>query len=347
MPSSLDTKIKRQHLVVKHNDIIQRTRFRLSVLEQKTIAYVVSLVRPESEQREYDFSILEYCKVCGINSRSGQNYDLVKRTLKGLRDKSTWIQLPSGTETTIAWFQKVWISKAKGTVRVQLDEDLAPYILNVAKNTTRYELLAILGMTSKYSIRLYEIFRSYVNLQTQKTFPLPELREKLGLIEGELTRYPDFRRRVLETAVQEISEKSDLLVSYTPIRRGRKTESIRFDFTKKLENEYILTQHKVTALLDKDISDGESESYEDLDETKMAALQKLVIKDRLGVSLAGWRKKLSRAEVRYVTQLERRLLDAASSGDNFGVIFASGVMRGLISDEELQSIQEDFFIINK
>ena len=90
---SFEIKKSKGYLVVKSNDLIQRNRFELSLPEQKTVAYICSMIQPmQTEesgfQLEYEFKIREYCKICGIDYDNGKNYQDVKATLKKLRDKS-------------------------------------------------------------------------------------------------------------------------------------------------------------------------------------------------------------------------------------------------------------------
>lgn len=98
---SFEIKKSKGYLVVKSNDLIQRNRFELSLPEQKTVAYICSMIQPiQTEesgfQLEYEFKIREYCKICGIDYDNGKNYQDVKATLKKLRDKSMWLTLPDG-----------------------------------------------------------------------------------------------------------------------------------------------------------------------------------------------------------------------------------------------------------
>jgi len=227
----------REYKVVKHNEIVQKTRFKLSVPEQKTVAYIASLIKPKEnitdiQPLEYEFEIRDYCRICGIDYDNGKNYSDVKKTIKGLRDKSMWLTLPDGTETTVSWVSKVWCNKGSGKAKIRLDEDIAPYLLDVRENTTRYQLLNILPMKSKYSIRVYELMRSWCGVHS-KMYGLEELRNLLMIPSNELVRYPDFRRYVLETAQKEINEFTDILVNFEPITKGRKTIAIRFYIKEK------------------------------------------------------------------------------------------------------------------
>ena len=71
----LEIAIERDYKVVKANEIIQKAKFDLGLMEQKTFCYAVSKIKPDdAPNTEYIFSINEYCDVCGINRNSGKTH---------------------------------------------------------------------------------------------------------------------------------------------------------------------------------------------------------------------------------------------------------------------------------
>lgn len=244
----------RENKVVKHNDLVQKSRFNLTLTEQKTINFLVSLIKPKKDATdiqplEYEFDIKQYCKICGIDYKQGENYKMVRENLKSLRDKSVMMMKPDGTETSVSWLNKFWSNKGKGWAKIRFDEDIAPYLFELLENTTRYQLLNVLPMKSKYSVRLYEICRSWAGLKSH-TYKIEELRKMLDIPDDELKRYPDFRRKVLEVAQREINEFTDLNVYFEPMSKGRKVEQIRIHITEKSEIERIANEYKVNEILD-------------------------------------------------------------------------------------------------
>lgn len=228
---------KREYLVVKGNELIQKSRFELSLQEQKTIAYICSMIKPIDIldringipfQLEYEFNIRDYCKVCGITYDSGKNYAEIKSTLKKLRDHSMWITLESGEETVVGWLDRVTTNKRSGVAKVRIDERLAPYLFDLGQKFTQYQLYYILAMKSAFSVRIYEIMKSYA-FQRFKTFHLDELKSLLMV--DKVRSYEDFslfRKKVLEVAQREINELTDLRFSYEPITKGRKVIKLNF-----------------------------------------------------------------------------------------------------------------------
>ena len=59
-------------------------------------------------------------------------------------------------------------------------------------------------------------------------FELSLFRGQMGLGDNEYNRMCDFKRRILDMAVQEINEKTDLTVSYTQEKRARTITGFKF-----------------------------------------------------------------------------------------------------------------------
>lgn len=251
---------KREYLVVKGNDLIQKNRFDLSLQEQKTIAFICSMIKPNtsvnavdgvSYQLEYEFNIRDYCKVCGMDYDNGKNYADIKNVLKHLRDRSMWLTLEDGSETTVAWLSKVTTNKKSGIAKICLDADLAPYLFNLGQCFTQYQLYNILAMRSAFSVRIYELMKSYA-FQSSKTFDLDELKRLLSVDTiKSYSRFPDFRRKVLERAQDEINKMTDLKIYFEPITRGKKVVKIRFKIIRKKSIDATLDNMRYMEKLDK------------------------------------------------------------------------------------------------
>lgn len=228
---------KREYLVVKGNELIQQNRFELSLPEQKTIAFICSMIKPIDAldrakgvpyQIDYEFNIRDYCKVCGIDYDNGKNYADVKVTLKKLRDRSMWLTLEDGSETTVSWLERVTVSKKSGIAKVRIDDRIAPNLFDLGQKFTQYQLYNILAMKSAFSVRIYELMKSYA-FQKSKTFEVDELK-RLLMVE-DVKSYKDFslfRAKVLEKAQEEINELTDLNIYFEPILKGRKTVKVKF-----------------------------------------------------------------------------------------------------------------------
>ena len=219
--------IKDKYLVVKDqsvfksNDLIQKSRFNLSLQEQKILLYLISQITPYDEDFQlYEFSVSDFCRICGMSPTAGGNYTELKSAIKSICDKSLWIQLAEGEETLLRWIEKPYINKRSGTIKIRLDKDMRPFLLQLKENFTSYELIFTLKFSSKYSIRLYELICSihYHDLETYKrNYGLDELRQLLGA--ENYTTWQALKERVLVPAMNEINKFSDKNLSINPIKK--------------------------------------------------------------------------------------------------------------------------------
>lgn len=227
----IDIEQQREYKVIKANEIVQNAKYDLNAMELKILNYIISKIKPtDTELQEYTFSIKEYCQVCGIDYQNGKNYLNVKKSIKQLRDKSFWLQDGNGNDVLIGWLQRARINKSSGKITVKLDDDMQKFVIGMLNNYTQYTLLLTLPMKSSYSIRIYELLKSY-SFTKHHTFDLEDLKKKLGATHYE--RFADFRRKVLEIAVKEINLYTDIEINWTPIKKGKAIIQINFDIKER------------------------------------------------------------------------------------------------------------------
>lgn len=238
----------RDKLVIKANELIQRSRFSLSMQQQKIVLYLISQIEYGDEDfREYEFDIQDFCQVCGIDHTSGKNYDDLKEQIKAIRDKSIWGLTLDGEETILAWIEKPYINRGSGKIRIRLDRDMKPFLLQLRNNFTKYEIVNILAMKSKYSIRLYELVKSihYNELEEyKKKYSIDELRKLL-----DADTYPNFgnlNQRALKPAISEINKYTDKEVSCRSILKGRKAVAVELT----IKTKDVIDRLKIREMLD-------------------------------------------------------------------------------------------------
>lgn len=223
-------------VAVKHNDIIQNSKYKLdrgsggslSVTEQKIMLYIISKIKHDDTCFEYiEFNIKEFCDVCGINPRDGDRYTRLKECLTKLRGRTMWLYNPhDGYETTVGWVSKVSLSKRNGTVRVLLDDDLKPYLLNLKGNFTQIPIADVMRISSKHAITLYELLRSYCYLGSKIKFDIQDLKERLDCSSYE--SFFNFKTKVITPSVEDINSHTDLCVDVEYIKTGRSYTDVIF-----------------------------------------------------------------------------------------------------------------------
>ena len=229
---------ERNYKIIKSNEIIRHTRFDLTKEEFKLLSYILSKIKPtDTEFTSYTLSLKDYCVVCGIDYNNRNNYDYIKKAAKKLRDRSFWMVDTEGNDLLFSWVTRVKILRGVGKIEFKLSEDLQKHVMGLFDNFTQITLLSILPMNSVYSMRLYELLKSYAFTGSAE-FELNDLKGKLFAENYKM--YKDFRVRVLEIAIKEINTYTDIEVQFEPQKNGRKVEAIKFHI-KQLDGirEYI------------------------------------------------------------------------------------------------------------
>lgn len=93
---------------------------------------------------------------------------------------------------------------------------------------TQYLLNQTANLTSVYAVRLYELLVQWKKAGETPVIELATFRGQMGLDDDEYSRMCDFKRRVLDLAVNEINKKTDLDVSYTQQKKGRIVSGFKF-----------------------------------------------------------------------------------------------------------------------
>ena len=222
--------------VRKSNELVQRARYKLDVMGQKVLLYLISKIEPDDKVfLKQDFIISDFCAICGIND-SGKNYRDLKDALSSLLSDSAkvWVPIDDKHITPLTWIDPPVINTETGRVSVKLNDTMRPYLLDLRKNFTQYELIYTMSFRSKYSIRLYEIVKSYQyhdEIPVKKVFEVDVLR---ALLDAEhYPRYCNFKDRVLEPAFSEISTYTDKTLDVKEIKSGRKVISLEITIKAK------------------------------------------------------------------------------------------------------------------
>ena len=133
---------------------------------------------------------------------------------------------------------------------------------------TKYHIEQTHALNSRYSLRLYELVIQYLKIGKTPVFELKKFRFQLGLLPSEYDRMNNFKKKVLDLAVNEINEKTNIDISYEQKKKGRVITGFIFtvnekrkakDVTPKLNNDstsdYWLNDKQVNyfaSLLSKD-----------------------------------------------------------------------------------------------
>lgn len=214
--------------VRKSNDLVRKATFDLSAREQKIILFIISKVDSKEENFSTDmvFSLKEFCEVCGLTV-SGRTYDQLIQSLKKIISKPFVFNLNQNEQFVSAFINNATINNKEDVLKISIPEAFKPHLIELKKFFTLYEFQNVAMLTNKYSIRLYELLVSYSSLN-QCEIDIDYLKHILMIDEDKYSIWQNFKNRVLEPALTEINELTDLNVTYQIERESRKAKYLHF-----------------------------------------------------------------------------------------------------------------------
>jgi plasmid replication initiation protein len=122
------------------------------------------------------------------------------------------------------------LAAAAGWVEITFSPTIAPYLLGLDREFTKYKLKHAADLRSMYSWRLLEMMAQYRKTGVM-TIKYDDFCEAMAAPESCVKDAGQLRRRVIEPAVKELREKNGLAIEWTPtIPAGRKITGFRFKF---------------------------------------------------------------------------------------------------------------------
>ena len=134
------------------------------------------------------------------------------------------------------WIQRVRYLDDEGAIEIVFTTDVVKGITRLdgaEEFFTQYLLSQTANLKSVYAVRLYELLIQWKTAGKTPVFELSLFRGQMGLDDGEYRDMSNFKKRVLDLAVNEINEKTDLTVSYTQEKKGRLIHGFKFTVKQK------------------------------------------------------------------------------------------------------------------
>ncbi len=219
--------------VRKSNRLIE-ARYRLTLGEQRLILHLCSLIHSTDEDfKSYEIRVKDFAKMFNLEKRNNI-YKAVEDAAKELAGKRLDISR-DGKEIYVSWLSYVEYVEGSGIVKVEFHRSLKPYLLQLQEygNFTKFQMNHVVSFKSQYSIRIYELLKAEAFKAKQgkfnRYFRLEDFRLILGIAKNEYDVFSNLRRKVIDPAVEEVSEHTDLEIEEVRYGRiGRKITDITF-----------------------------------------------------------------------------------------------------------------------
>jgi len=231
--------MKKQELVVKSNRLIEAS-YRLGLNEQRIILYAICRCREEQTGQLSNAPVVITAEAFATQFPSTDKtnvYHQLKEAMDALYERSVTLY-ETDKETGKEQVSKTrWISKASyvdgaGRIKVVFTQDVIEHITRLGGEFSSYHLEKVGKMTSAHAVRVYELLSQHRTIGN-RTLNLTSLRETLGVEPGEYKLTADFIRKVIEVAVKQINDHSDLKVTYKSQKTGRAITDFVFKIREK------------------------------------------------------------------------------------------------------------------
>jgi plasmid replication initiation protein len=218
----------KNNIVKKHNDLIHKARYSLSENGIKAVSTLISMIKKDDEDfQEYHININDFKELINSNSKEVAKYvdimtdELMSKPFKIDNCKFNWCYMAKYKE-------------GENNVMFKIAPELKPYLLELQQNFTQYNIKNILVLKSAYVIRLYEYiiskYTEYMNYnKSAKSFTfeieIEDIRELFEIPESQL--YADVKRHIIDKAVKQFKEKTNIQFTYEEQKIGRKVVRLK------------------------------------------------------------------------------------------------------------------------
>jgi len=221
------------NLHVNMSNVLIRAAHGLNLVEKRIISAGVAKMdnmRIASHEHFNQMTIrLEatvYGEEYGVNMKNA--YAELRGAAESLFER--YISIPQQTPQGLKEHKFRWVSGVKyhhgeGWIEINFTREVMPYISLLRKDYTSYKLKLASALRSVYSWRLLELLKSWRSTKTLY-ISLEDLRRSLEIPDS--YAYINIRQRCLEPAVKELREKSNIIITWKPIKKGRAVASFEF-----------------------------------------------------------------------------------------------------------------------
>ena len=242
-------------LITKDNKLINAS-YSLGIPEQRVI--FLAIVEARAQERMIDArGVLQihassYQEQFKVEKHSA--YKALKSAANGLFESYfgyDYIHEKTGkpAHRVVRWAQAVSYIETAGMIELQFTDAVIPLITRLSEQYTEYDLKQVSELQSEYAIRLYELMMQWKSVGKTNKIPLAEFRTKLGVEPEQYKKMCNFKARVLDLAISQINDFTDVTATYEQHKSGRAVTGFTFKFKMKKNEE------KTTANIESDNSD--------------------------------------------------------------------------------------------
>lgn len=224
-------------LVVKSNKLVQALQT-LTLSETRLLQLAIVDARETgqglSSDEPLELNATRYAKAFNVSPDAA--YLALIEAEDSLFKRQFTITNEDGSLTKSRWIQDANYRKGEGRILITLTRVVIEHVTKIdgfEQYFTSYHLRKTSDFKSVYAVRLYELLMQWKSIGKTPLFELNKFRSQLGIGVNEYTRMEAFKRRVLDIAIDQINEFSDINIKYEQHKKGRSISGFSFSFKQK------------------------------------------------------------------------------------------------------------------
>lgn len=219
----LVVKTNRLNMAIQNLSLAEIRLIQLAIVDSRELCKGLSADTPLT------IHATRFAKVFGIDSSNA--YKTLKEAENSLFERRFTFLNAKENEVKSRWISQVEYKQGEGSIEIIFTPAVVREITRIdgaEQFFSQYALQTTATLDSIYSVRLYELLNQWKSAKKTPSFELEIFRGQMGLGINEYTRMSDFKRRVLDLAVSEINDKTDIKVSYEQEKAGRTIKGFKF-----------------------------------------------------------------------------------------------------------------------
>ena len=224
-------------LIVKDNALMNAS-YNLDLVEQRLILLAILEARESGKGINANDPLTvhaeSYINQFGVHRTTA--YQALKDACKDLfaRQFSYQEKRERGrANITSRWVSQIAYIDETATVEVIFAPAVVPLITRLEEQFTQYDIEQISGLSSAYAVRMYELLICWRTTGKTPIIELGEFRKRIGVLDTEYQRIERLKHSVLELALKQINEHTDITASYEQHKKGRVITGFSFKFKQK------------------------------------------------------------------------------------------------------------------
>ena len=255
-----------RELVVKDNALINAS-YNLDLVEQRLILLAIVEARESGKGINANDPLTvhaeSYINQFGVHRNTA--YQALKDACNDLFARQFSYQ-KINERGNIENYRSRWVSEIgyvdnEAVVKLIFAPAIVPLITRLEEHFTKYELQQVSNLSSAYAVRLYELLIAWRSTGSTPIIELSDFRQRIGVLDTEYKRMERFKTSVLELAIKQINEHTDITVKYEQHKRGRSISGFSFNFKQKKKDSPSIERDPNTLDLSSKMTDAQRHMF--------------------------------------------------------------------------------------